>query len=379
MHACMHGIRSCAQRCAQGTEIPRVGIRKARASVLRASCPVPGAASGMELLARVYRATGRCELAIVALELALKLDPFLWAAYEQLCALGVDKPPDRAFAERRHAGEPAPAAAQPATAASAAASVSTVARRRPALSLQVGAPAGVASVASPSTPRRGGVPASPRATLAPSPRASLAPSPRASPRNAMSRQSPLGARASREAAQEEHGLPSRRRARSATSAAEVRCPAAHSTLAAALNLACWFLSHGHGCGCGCGCRCGCGCGCGRGHSRPPIGADRTAPHPAVGPTARVPWTPTRWRHLRAVSRCWGCFVRTARLPATWHCECSASGVGLCPFSCSCVSLQLSVQRSRGGVGSTTGGATRRAVGAAAAREGAGGGIGVSAR
>ncbi|WVZ98400.1 hypothetical protein U9M48_043851 [Paspalum notatum var. saurae] len=60
---------------------------------------VPSGATGHYLLGVIYRCTGRISAAAEQFTLALTLDPLLWAAYEELCILGVAEDPDECFSE----------------------------------------------------------------------------------------------------------------------------------------------------------------------------------------------------------------------------------------------------------------------------------------
>lgn len=52
---------------------------------------VPHGAAGLLLLGQLCRATDRRKDAVGYLQRALRLDPFLWTAYEELCAMGADE------------------------------------------------------------------------------------------------------------------------------------------------------------------------------------------------------------------------------------------------------------------------------------------------
>ena len=60
-------------------------------------CPVANGAAGLYLLGKICLKDNRHEHAIEYFALALKLDAFMWDAYEQLCALGADVPPTAFF------------------------------------------------------------------------------------------------------------------------------------------------------------------------------------------------------------------------------------------------------------------------------------------
>jgi len=49
---------------------------------------VPNGAAGLHLLGRIARLTGRDQAAAAWFVKALRADPMLWSAYDQLCALG---------------------------------------------------------------------------------------------------------------------------------------------------------------------------------------------------------------------------------------------------------------------------------------------------
>ena len=66
--------------------------------VLRSEkCPIPNGAAGLYLLGRICLEGSRHEHAIEYFALALKLDAFMFDAYEQLCALGAVLPPTAFF------------------------------------------------------------------------------------------------------------------------------------------------------------------------------------------------------------------------------------------------------------------------------------------
>jgi len=48
-------------------------------------------AAGLHLLGMICKETGRRAAAITHFSAALTLDPFLWTAYEELCALGAEE------------------------------------------------------------------------------------------------------------------------------------------------------------------------------------------------------------------------------------------------------------------------------------------------
>ncbi|GJN38849.1 hypothetical protein PR202_gb27927 [Eleusine coracana subsp. coracana] len=60
---------------------------------------VPIGATGHYLLGVIYRSTGRMSVAAEQFTQALTLDPLLWAAYEELCILGVAEDADECFNE----------------------------------------------------------------------------------------------------------------------------------------------------------------------------------------------------------------------------------------------------------------------------------------
>ncbi|KAG2612934.1 hypothetical protein PVAP13_4KG324000 [Panicum virgatum] len=60
---------------------------------------VPNGATGHYLLGMIYRCTGRMSAAAEQFTQALTLDPLLWAAYEELCILGVAEDADECFSE----------------------------------------------------------------------------------------------------------------------------------------------------------------------------------------------------------------------------------------------------------------------------------------
>ncbi|WVZ79371.1 hypothetical protein U9M48_026953 [Paspalum notatum var. saurae] len=60
---------------------------------------ISSGATGHYLLGVIYRCTGRISTAAEQFTLALTLDPLLWAAYEELCILGVAEDPDECFSE----------------------------------------------------------------------------------------------------------------------------------------------------------------------------------------------------------------------------------------------------------------------------------------
>ncbi|KAL5199684.1 hypothetical protein ABZP36_020887 [Zizania latifolia] len=60
---------------------------------------VPSGATGHYLLGLIYRYTGRMEAAAEQFIQALSLDPLLWAAYEELCILGVAEDANECFSE----------------------------------------------------------------------------------------------------------------------------------------------------------------------------------------------------------------------------------------------------------------------------------------
>ncbi|KAG0540547.1 hypothetical protein BDA96_03G418900 [Sorghum bicolor] len=60
---------------------------------------VPSGATGHYLLGVIYRCTGRISAAAEQFTQALTLDPLLWAAYEELCILGIAEDTDECFSE----------------------------------------------------------------------------------------------------------------------------------------------------------------------------------------------------------------------------------------------------------------------------------------
>ncbi|XP_062178564.1 cell division cycle protein 27 homolog B-like isoform X2 [Phragmites australis] len=60
---------------------------------------VPSGATGYYLLGVIYRCTGRMSAAAEQFTQALTLDPLLWAAYEELCMIGVAEDADESFSE----------------------------------------------------------------------------------------------------------------------------------------------------------------------------------------------------------------------------------------------------------------------------------------
>ncbi|KAL6603817.1 hypothetical protein ACP70R_044178 [Stipagrostis hirtigluma subsp. patula] len=63
------------------------------------SMEIPSGATGHYLLGVIYRCTGRMSAAAEQFTQALTLDPLLWAAYEELCILGVAQDADECFGE----------------------------------------------------------------------------------------------------------------------------------------------------------------------------------------------------------------------------------------------------------------------------------------
>nr|CAB3468448.1 unnamed protein product [Digitaria exilis] len=63
------------------------------------SIQVPSGATGNYLLGVIYRCTGRMSAAAEQFTQALTVDPLLWAAYEELCILGVAEDADECFSE----------------------------------------------------------------------------------------------------------------------------------------------------------------------------------------------------------------------------------------------------------------------------------------
>ena len=55
-----------------------------------ASADVPNGAHGRYLLGVICKETGRAKAAIAHFADALASDPFMWSAYEELCALGAE-------------------------------------------------------------------------------------------------------------------------------------------------------------------------------------------------------------------------------------------------------------------------------------------------
>lgn len=51
---------------------------------------VPNGAAGMYLLGKIYQLSNRHTAAITNFRVALEMDPMLWCAFEELCALGAD-------------------------------------------------------------------------------------------------------------------------------------------------------------------------------------------------------------------------------------------------------------------------------------------------
>jgi len=51
---------------------------------------IPGGAYGEHLLGKIAKDTGRRQLAIDCFKRALELDPFMWAAFNELCSMGAD-------------------------------------------------------------------------------------------------------------------------------------------------------------------------------------------------------------------------------------------------------------------------------------------------
>jgi hypothetical protein len=70
-------------------QCPHLVLQEGELALLRdGDAGVPGGAAGQYLLARICRATSRFKAAARHLAAALQLDPLLWCAYEELCALG---------------------------------------------------------------------------------------------------------------------------------------------------------------------------------------------------------------------------------------------------------------------------------------------------
>jgi len=89
-------LREAEAALVQGTPLGTLGPQKCLNNLLQ-DCQVPNGASGLYLLGVICEADNRREHAITYFALALKLDPFLWDAYERLCKLGVDVPPETFF------------------------------------------------------------------------------------------------------------------------------------------------------------------------------------------------------------------------------------------------------------------------------------------
>ena len=51
---------------------------------------IPNGAAGVYLLGRVYQLSNRHSLAVREFQRALQMDPLMWCAFEQLCALSPD-------------------------------------------------------------------------------------------------------------------------------------------------------------------------------------------------------------------------------------------------------------------------------------------------
>ena len=60
-------------------------------------CQVPNGAAGLYLLGMICMQNNRREHASIFFRLSLKLDPFMWDAFEQLCILGVEISPETFF------------------------------------------------------------------------------------------------------------------------------------------------------------------------------------------------------------------------------------------------------------------------------------------
>ena len=85
---------------------------------------MPNGAAGFYLLGRIYQLSNRHSAAIAYYQTALQVDPMLWSAYEELCALGADHEAQQylamaAAAAAAGAGSSGGAAAAPGTAGAA--------------------------------------------------------------------------------------------------------------------------------------------------------------------------------------------------------------------------------------------------------------------
>uniref|UniRef100_A0A7S2RLV0 Uncharacterized protein n=1 Tax=Mucochytrium quahogii TaxID=96639 RepID=A0A7S2RLV0_9STRA len=80
-----------------GTSLAIHGPQKCVQQILNGSDVVANGAAGLYLLGMICSRDNRRDQAITYFSLALKLDPFCWDAYEQLCGLGVDIPPSCFF------------------------------------------------------------------------------------------------------------------------------------------------------------------------------------------------------------------------------------------------------------------------------------------
>lgn len=81
-----------------------------------AASQVPNGASGFYLLGRIYQLSNRHSAAIAYYATALQLDPMLWSAFEELCALGADTEAQQYLALAAAAGAGPGSAAPSATA-----------------------------------------------------------------------------------------------------------------------------------------------------------------------------------------------------------------------------------------------------------------------
>ncbi|GFH12736.1 uncharacterized protein HaLaN_08479 [Haematococcus lacustris] len=76
---------------ASGLLVPTTSLRSQLNTACRyhyPQCQVPLGAAGLYLLGRVYRLVGRLQDAKEQYVQALRLNPLMWSAYEELCALG---------------------------------------------------------------------------------------------------------------------------------------------------------------------------------------------------------------------------------------------------------------------------------------------------
>lgn len=81
----------------KGTLLAQQGPQRMEDDILRGKVQIPNGAAGLYLLGLICERDNRREHAISYFALALRLDPFLWDAYEHLCKLGVDVPPESFF------------------------------------------------------------------------------------------------------------------------------------------------------------------------------------------------------------------------------------------------------------------------------------------